>query len=273
MMNIKYGISSLVFLPESLQSSMDKIVKNNFDCWEVVCEGSHELNRGNIDYLKKLKDEYNNGNVEISIHAPFSDLNPCSMNDRIRKLTVDCIRDSIIGGYELGCKIITIHPGYAPPLWSKFTEDLLDNNYTVLREIVSIAEEYDITVGLENMPNYPGVFGVSPEDLRNIIRDIDTKHLGITYDIGHGNTFKGIDNATFIKELNKIGKGIVHIHCHDNNGKEDEHLKVGDGSIDFKSVFKVLKEIEYNGVVVMESKNIRDGIISRDRIKNIVANL
>ena len=259
---MKFGISSLVFLPESLTSSMEKIAEHNFDAWEIVCEGTHYLSPKNIKYLMELKESYE---VDIVVHAPFSDLNPASMNERVRKLTVECIRDAIEGAFELDSEVVVVHPGYIPPLWSNYVNEILDNNFSTLSEIVEMAEDYGIKIGLENMPNFKGVLGITPESLLDIIKDIDSKNLGITFDIGHANTAG--NPAEFVEKLQNIGIGIIHVHAHDNNGYDDEHLKIGEGNINFIEVLEKLKEIGYNGIISLENKNIRDAVKSRDILK------
>ena len=273
---MNFGVSSLVFLPEPLQSSMEKIAESHFDCWEIVCEGHHQLNPKNVKYLMELKNTYD---VDIVVHAPFSDLNPASMNSKVRKLTIQCITEAIEGAFELDGRVVTVHPGYVPVLWSNYRDEILDNNFSTLNEIVEVAEDYEIMIGLENMPNYPGVLGVTLEDLREMVKDIKSKYLGITLDIGHGNT--AISNSTsscksleeYIHQLNNVGEGIIHVHCHDNHGKEDEHLNLGEGNINFINVFKELKKINYNGILSFESKNLRDAIKSRDFAKKILSNI
>ncbi|NPA63009.1 MAG: sugar phosphate isomerase/epimerase [Methanococci archaeon] len=259
---MKFGVSSLVFLPESLSSSLEKIAEHNFDVWEIVCEGTHYLSPKNIKYLLEVKDKYD---VDVVVHAPFSDLNPASMNEKVRKLTIECIRDAIEGAFELDAEIVVVHPGYIPELWSNYKSEILDNNFSTLSEIVEIAEDYGIKIGLENMPNFRGVLGTTPESLLDIIKDIDSKNLGITFDIGHANTVA--NPSEFVEKLHKIGIGIIHVHIHDNNGYEDEHLRIGEGNINFIDVLEKLKEIDYKGVLSIENKNIRDAVKSKEILK------
>jgi len=275
---MKFGVSSLVFLPEPLQSSMEKIVEAHFDAWEIVCEGHHQLTPENVKYLRELKDCYD---VDIVVHAPFSDLNPASMNSRVRKLTVQCIGEAIEGASELDGKVVVVHPGYVPPLWSNYIEEIRDNNYSTLIEILEVAEDHKIMIGLENMPYYSGmgILGTTLEDIKGMVEGIDSKYLGITFDIGHAHTVvcnnvsKCKTLEDFIYQLDRIGRGIVHVHCHDNRGKVDEHLKLGDGNIDFLRVFKALKDIGYSDIITFESKNLRDAIKSREVASEIISNL
>ncbi len=267
---MKFSISSIVLLDKTLKESINVISKENFHCWEIVCEGSHTLNSENIKFLEEVKEQYN---VDIVTHAPFSDLNPATMNIKVKKLTIECIREAIIGTAQLDGKVVTVHPGYIPPLWSSLPEKIIENNYNTLIEIVNIGEEHNITIGLENMPNYPGVLGTTPNALKEIIKDINSKYLGITYDIGHSNTSTNGNSEEahhHIKQLNKIGKGIVHVHCHDNNKKDDEHLAVGSGTINFEKVIKELKNINYNNYISFESKNLEDALKSREYIEKLL---
>jgi len=260
---MKCGISSLVFLPETLQSSMEKVAENSFDCWEIVSEGSHQLNPKNIKYLRALREQYD---VDLVIHSSFSDLNPASMNRDVRNLTVNTVIEAIEGAFELDASVVTVHPGYLPPLWSDYKKEILDNNFSSLNEIVEMAEDYEIMIGLENMPNYHGVLGVTVESLYDIIKDIDSKYLGITFDIGHANTAG--NPVEFVEKLNKIGKGIVHVHIHDNMGTDDEHALIGSGNIDFFGVLNELNKIKYNRVLSFESRSIRDAVKGREILKN-----
>jgi sugar phosphate isomerase/epimerase len=37
-----------------------------------------------------------------------------------------------------------------------------------------------------------------------------------------------------------MGQRLKHVHLHDNDGQRDDHLPVGQGSIDFDSFFETL---------------------------------
>jgi sugar phosphate isomerase/epimerase len=46
---------------------------------------------------------------------------------------------------------------------------------------------------------------------------------------------------------------IVHVHAHDNNGKNDQHLGVGYGNIDWKSFSGLVKKAGFGRLVIIES--------------------
>ncbi|MBU3902079.1 MAG: sugar phosphate isomerase/epimerase, partial [Candidatus Thermoplasmatota archaeon] len=74
--------------------------------------------------------------------------------------------------------------------------------------------------------------------------------------IGHANTNNNIH------EFLDYGK-FANVHIHDNIGKSDPHLVIGEGNIDFRNVLKKLNE-KYNGVVVIESRGLKAGVESKN---------
>jgi len=69
----------------------------------------------------------------------------------------------------------------------------------------------------------------------------------LTFDIGHANTIGEIKD--FTKLLDKF---IVNVHLHDNDGRVDEHLPIGKGSIDFVRLFKTMKDWRNNKPLIIE---------------------
>jgi sugar phosphate isomerase/epimerase len=43
------------------------------------------------------------------------------------------------------------------------------------------------------------------------------------------------------------------LHLSDNDGKSDQHLGIGYGTVDWNSIASLLKKLSYNGTLVIES--------------------
>jgi len=71
----------------------------------------------------------------------------------------------------------------------------------------------------------------------------------MTIDFGHAHTMGKVND--FLKVI----RSASHIHIHDNHGQSDEHLAIGDGTVDWKRLAPVLIR-EYSGVVVVEGRSI-----------------
>jgi sugar phosphate isomerase/epimerase len=52
--------------------------------------------------------------------------------------------------------------------------------------------------------------------------------------------------------VKRFGPRIQHVHISDNNGRADEHLPPGRGSIDFRWLVLNLKKIGFQGSVTFE---------------------
>ena len=55
--------------------------------------------------------------------------------------------------------------------------------------------------------------------------------------------------------IQKFGKKIISLHYHDNNGKTDDHLDVGEGTVPWKEVVESIKMIKFKGPFISECFN------------------
>jgi sugar phosphate isomerase/epimerase len=85
------------------------------------------------------------------------------------------------------------------------------------------------------------------EDFSKFFAELN-EDLNFTLDIGHANLNSQIE--VFIK---RFSNRLVHVHVSDNNGESDSHLGVGYGNINWKHVAKAIKEVSFNGTIVVES--------------------
>jgi sugar phosphate isomerase/epimerase len=88
-----------------------------------------------------------------------------------------------------------------------------------------------------------------PEELIGMTEGIEG--IGMTFDFGHANTVGKV--CDFLPHIQKAD----HIHIHDNHGVVDEHLALGDGTIDWKSIGRTLSE-KYKGIIVIEGRSIEE---------------
>jgi sugar phosphate isomerase/epimerase len=75
--------------------------------------------------------------------------------------------------------------------------------------------------------------------------------IGMTFDFGHANTVGKVHD--FLPFVNKAN----HVHIHDNHGTFDEHLALGDGTINWDVVGKTVAG-NYSGVTVIEGRSIEE---------------
>ena len=96
-----------------------------------------------------------------------------------------------------------------------------------------------------------GVYAQTVVDSVNVVQDEETLAVGdslqFTLDIGHAriNSEGGVEEGFRV-----LGDNIHHIHFTDNYGKEDDHLPIGDGNIDYSSFFHLIRNFPH--IVTLE---------------------
>ncbi|MHB8842882.1 MAG: sugar phosphate isomerase/epimerase family protein [Candidatus Aquicultor sp.] len=117
----------------------------------------------------------------------------------------------------------------------------------LIAEMVNSARDRGIVLCLENLsepyPSFVQAFNQVPD-------------LKMTLDIGHAQLLTE-ENTSFGFIQNCFG-WIKHIHVHDNLGgsshKDDLHLPLGAGIVDYPRIFSLLKEKGYASTMTMEVK-------------------
>ena len=243
-------------------SEISKIYDLNFDYAEIGVEGPE----GNPDIINKRKHEIIKllerfKQKPIAHTAYWIDLG--SDYDYIRHAWIlEAIRE-IKTARKLGIELINFHANINGMFYGKRRKIVLDNLIKSLREIIRQAKKYKVNVMLENVPLSNGVHNV--DEFKYIIDNIDK--LFVHLDIPHAFTSGGM--ASVIDYINTFRDKIIHIHWHDNHGKKDEHLSIGDGFIDHQKAVKALKDIGYDKTITLEvfTTNSNDAKSSADKLR------
>ena len=231
-------------------------VSKVFDHWEIVSEAEHRLQ----PLAARFADLMPSYKLSYSIHAPISDINIGSLNDRIREDSIIELLSLAETAVSLNIDTITIHPGITSMAVPYMEEKAAEKARKSLGSIDRIASEYGVRIAVENMPAFPFMLGRTAEELKYLL---DGTNLGFCFDIGHANTTDQIDDI--IKEF---GDRFINIHIHDNHGEHDEHLTLGEGSIDFKSVLGKLANYKENYII--ESKSFPSAVESQDYLRPLL---
>ncbi len=125
--------------------------------------------------------------------------------------------------------------------------DLVRKKLDLLSHIVDYGADFGITVCIENLTERADSFVPAFDAIPG---------LRMTLDIGHGQLLaKKNTSFTFIEDC---FPRIAHMHAHDNKGgtsvKDDLHLSLGKGSVDYKAIIKSLVNKGYNSTITMEVK-------------------
>lgn len=222
-------------------------VREDFDGWEILAEKEHDWS-----HRDEIKDSLSTTDMEIQIHAPLNDINLASINPRMRKSSVEEIERCMEMASMIDMDIVTVHPGVISPL-SRYWDSRREKALESLRSLNQRAEEYGITLAIENLPDISITMCTRPEEVKYFLERLD---ISFCLDIGHAYTSEHIDEF--------LEMDPVNVHLHDNRGDRDLHLPIGDGEIDLESVLAEMKG--YDGNYVIEGRGKEELLESRDRV-------
>jgi sugar phosphate isomerase/epimerase len=244
----RFGISE----PEEI---MD-IVSKEFGHWEIFSEHMHDITCFSSRF-SEMKRQYG---MNYSIHAPICDINIASINERMREASVEETIRTMEHANRMDIRTITIHPGIYATGMDNVKDLSINHSKVSLKRIEKASKEYGLTAAIENMPALYIMMGQTPEELSELIDGTD---LAVCFDIGHANTRGKIDEF-----IDTFGERIANIHIHDNMGKNDDHMTIGDGVIDFPHVLSKLRW--YKGNYIIESRDIGSAVESKKRLESML---
>lgn len=248
---MKIGVSTLALFPMSFEETLNYLKNIEVEYIEIIREYPYH----SID--PELVNTYN---FKTSVHSPLSDVNIASLNESIRKASVKEIKDSIDLASKIDASVVVVHPGHMAFLAREFKDELMKNSLKSLKECSEYAEEHDTELCVENMPDMDGMICKSLDELYELTQEIG---VSMTLDVGHAHNM-GLSVDEMLKYDN-----IGHIHLSDNDGSFDNHDAVGSKEIDFKSLFKGLKQMQFDGICVIEVKQQDEIVKSLDHIKKL----
>jgi sugar phosphate isomerase/epimerase len=246
---MRLGLSMLFCLKEPFPEVIKQLDRVDVEHVEIVDEGPHALNSRRVRMLKKAIE---GKNIGLSIHAPFADINIASTSAVIRHAIMKRLKKSIELSAQLNPDYWVFHPGIQSAV-----SDALPNldwkiNLESTRELLREARKHGLRITIENVPEPFPFLMKKVNEFERFYEDLedDGLDLGITFDVGHANI-----NGQINEFIERFRDKIIHVHLHDNNGDVDSHLGIGCGSINWTEVISALKNINYKGALVIESKN------------------
>ena len=230
-----YGVSTFCLHQESLISALDKISLIS-DYIEVMDEGLHFLESAEplMSYTKKF-----------SIHAPSRGTNISSLLEPIRKASVEVIAQCFRIAAEVNAGVV-VHPGYFA--WAEERKKAEQQLRVSLSDLSYLGQEYSVRYFIENMGNWDYFFLKTPDEI-SLIGDTP-----FALDVGHAH------QNHCLREFLDVPAG--HYHLHDNNSKEDSHLAIGEGTIDF---IPVMKAVQKNRIIPVIEVATMEGVLKSMR--------
>lgn len=201
------------------------LAKREDICFELIEPSmTHGLTKqsSSEEYISAYRDS----GLVRSLHGAFIDMNAASGDPEIRRLSRERIRKSCALANKLGVDRIVLHSSAFPFLRDGYLEGWVETCEAFYRDI---AREYGLTICVENS------FDLDPEPLLRLMRRCDDPNIRICLDIGHAH----YSRAGIERWFEDLGQYIACIHLSDNMGQFDDHLPLGEGTVDWAMADKL----------------------------------
>lgn len=234
---MKYGIRD--GLLREPMASMFKVAKEiGFDGVEFCIGKEYRENilwqDGGAEELKRLADE---AGVEISSLSPgvFSSFHPALPEADKREEGREILTHVI----EMCKPVDTAH--ILVPMFPRDMDEWPDQTWQLLvdgfKGLAETAGKYNVVLDLETTFNV--------EQLLSILDRVGSDHLKVYHDTGNTMS-RGQDPAEELRKLGHDRVGMIH-------AKDTDRQMLGEGRVDFDAVDAAMREIKYDGYIVLET--------------------
>jgi sugar phosphate isomerase/epimerase len=245
------GISSWFGYELPLEQRLDMIVRAGFSAtclWlgeeePLVCEGR-------ADRMPALVRRC--GLTPDNVHAPFRHCNSLwSASESDRKMFQQECENALAfcGNHRIPTLVVHIASGLNPPPPTKA-------GIQIIRGLVTKAKNLRVTIALENT--------LHPGHLEPVFTEIQSPNLGFCYDCSH-DFLLGQSRGAILK---KWGHLLKATHISDARGERDDHLMLGEGTIDWTAFAAAFPRSSYKGTLMLEVEKHPDSLTSESFLKS-----
>lgn len=201
------------------------------------------MNGNGINQISKISK--NTGvNVKSICADYFMEAPLHSSNQKVKEKSVQVLKTLIKNSSLLNISDIVIPCVDQSSLKNNIDKERLINS---LYDSVIYASKFNINIALET--------DLNPKDFLDLLNEFRLENLTVNYDTGNSASL-GYD---INKEFEYYGDKISDIHIKDRvlNGGS---VMLGTGNTDFKSFFKILSNMEFNGPIILQAYRDNQGI-------------
>ena len=237
---MKLGFTTLALFMQPNDDIIDLAKKHGFEIIEILGEGP---------FFENDNMEFKDCGLDMRIHAATVDINIASLNKGIR---AESVRQMIqCGEYaeSINANTITVHPGIIGRNEPRLRKAALE---FAIESFGEIMDNTNVEVSVENMPVRGKFLGNTVEEIEMIQ---EATGCSLTIDTGHGNTCGNLEEMLSLKN-------ISYCHLNDNDGVKDQHITLGEGTLDLN----LLKRID---TAIIELNNFDNILKSKEVIDNL----
>jgi sugar phosphate isomerase/epimerase len=246
------AMSTHVRVRERLQvAHLEAMLRGGAQAIELFCQKEHfdYSDRARVRELASWFREH--PGVLHSMHSPiYSEpdygrhmappVNLVDNDKRHRVAAMDEAKRAIEFAEHAPFRFLVQHLGVSKETWEPRK---MEYAITALEHLRVFAKPLGVTVLVENIANEI----TTPERLQEIVKTAHFEDVGFCFDIGHAHFGEGVRVS-----FNTMQDRIRSTHLHDNHGERDEHLWIGEGTIDWNEAMAMLRTAPHVPPLLLE---------------------
>lgn len=235
--------SDLSLLTNEIFKNINDLIEHGADEIELLMDGDKWDDMEML--FQQISSKLKALPVGYTIHPPAWDINLTSENKAIRETSFSEYKKAIEFASMIGASHVVIHPGFCfSPVFDKKLAQQRAADY--INRLCEVAKPLNVKLAIENV-GYKGSSIFAQNEFTRFLDPID-ETAGYLIDMGHAH-LNGWDIPQVIKDAKDR---LLAVHLHDNNGTGDDHLPIGDGTIQWKEVFAAIHEHAADCQLILE---------------------
>lgn len=188
-----------------------------------------------------------------TLHLPFFDLQPGSIDARIRAASRDRLLAAMDTARIYQPDVLVGHAAYNRFLYIHSFPDWAARAADTWAEVLAAWPEHP-PLCLENTHETdPATVAGAIAALRERLAKEQAARVGACLDIGHWYSFaEGKVRGNLAAWIDALAPYLLHLHLHDNDGSFDQHLGPGQAEIPFEALFGLLAARNLRPTVTFE---------------------
>lgn len=193
--------------------------------------------------------------LPITMHAPFSEVFPHSIDLRIRQVAYDILSEAYHIAESLGAETMVVHANHIATIYHP--DWFVDHQAEFWTHFLQ-QHPGRCAIAIEN------TIDETPELLLRIAQRVDSPRLGLCLDMGHAN----LSSTPVETWLRTLASWLLCYHIHNNDGirhnsfwaQADTHNAIGRGTIDLNSLLRLAQELTPEASATIETTALADSI-------------
>ncbi len=241
---MKYGMNFLLWttnVDASFDAHLEKMKEFGYDGVEIPI---FEMDEANFTRLGKKLDSL--GLERTTVCCVGADANPIAGDAAVRKAAVEKLKRAVDMSRICGSKLMAgpFHSAIGEFSGKGPTQDEWKHGKELFSQLAEYAKQAGVTLVLEYLNRFECYFLNCVADTVRFVREVNHPNLRLMYDTFHAN----IEEKDIARALRECAPYLAHVHI-----SENDRGTPGEGHVDWDTTFRVLKEIKYDGWLVVEA--------------------